>query len=73
MADRKTCPKCQGEMAPGSLREVTQYGGESPYVWAPADDAPFPLKGATPKRLRLAAYRCERCGYVEFYAVAPAG
>jgi uncharacterized Zn finger protein len=68
MSDTKACPKCGGKMPVGSLRDVGQYGGPSPFVWSPADDAPFPVKGAPAKRRQLVLYRCEGCGYVEVYA-----
>jgi len=68
MSDAKVCPKCSGSMAPGTLRERVQYGGASPYVWAPANDAPFPVKGAPTTRSEITIYRCEGCGYLEMYA-----
>ena len=68
MSEAKVCPKCSGSMAPGTLRERVQYGGASPYVWAPANDVPFPLKGAPATRRDIIIYRCEECGYLEMYA-----
>ena len=70
--DSRVCPKCNGDMAPGTLRERTQYGGSSPYVWAPVDDVPFPLKGAPTRRRDITVYRCEQCGYLEMYAPSTA-
>jgi len=61
------CPKCNGMMSPGSLKERTLYG-PSPYQWVPSDDAPFPLKGAVSNRHDISMYRCEKCGYLESYA-----
>jgi uncharacterized C2H2 Zn-finger protein len=68
MLELEECPRCGGGMKPGTLRERGQYGGSSPYVWAPMDDAPFPLKGAPTTRRDITLYRCERCGSVEMYA-----
>jgi hypothetical protein len=71
MTETHACPKCGGEMAPGSLRDRGQYGGPSPYVWSPADDDPFPLAKRPSKRLDIALQRCRQCGYLELYAAAP--
>ena len=68
MVESRTCPKCNGVMVPGMLRETGQYGGKSPYVWGPVDDVPFQLAKAPSTRADLALYRCEGCGYVELYA-----
>lgn len=72
MSDAKSCLRCSGGMAPGTLREIGQYGGNSPFVWAPLDDAPFPVKNAPIKRLGIVIYRCEKCGCLELYAPLPA-
>jgi len=61
------CPKCDGSMSPGSLKERTLYG-PSPYVWVPDDDASFPVKGAPSGRRDILVYRCANCGYLELYA-----
>ncbi|TAK13153.1 MAG: hypothetical protein EPO32_06245 [Anaerolineae bacterium] len=66
MAETKTCPKCGKNMQPGSLKEVGNYGN-SPYVWSPADDAPFPVAGAPSKRKSVMWFACEGCGFMELY------
>ena len=68
MADSNVCPKCGGNMAEGMLRKTGQYGGESPYIWAPVDDIPFALAGHPTGRAAIHIYRCEQCGFSEMYA-----
>lgn len=52
----KKCSKCGGEMEIGHLPGAFSWSaGKS--LWS--------IK----KPLRIFAYRCENCGYVEFYAV----
>ena len=34
MPEPKTCPKCNGQMKPGTLQQIGNYGN-SPFVWAP--------------------------------------
>ena len=43
MAELKSCSKCEGQMKPGTLQQVGNYGN-SPFVWAPEGEPPFPLK-----------------------------
>jgi len=68
MADEKVCPKCNGAMNPGTLRDRGQYSGASPYVWAPQDDIAFPLAGKPTGRADIVLYRCGQCGYLEMHA-----
>jgi predicted nucleic-acid-binding Zn-ribbon protein len=70
MVDAKLCPKCNGSMASGTLRNRGQFGGDSPHLWAPTDDAPFPLAGAPTRRADIVIYRCGQCGYLEMYATS---
>jgi predicted nucleic-acid-binding Zn-ribbon protein len=67
MTETKKCPKCDGEMAQGTMMEIGKYGN-SPFLFAPANEAPFPVKGAPVSRKNIIVFRCERCGYLEFYA-----
>jgi len=67
MPESKECSKCGGSMIAGYLKERTHYGN-SPYVWAPADDVAFPVKGVPSKRRDVVMYRCEKCGFLELYA-----
>ena len=67
MPDAKTCPKCNGQMQPGALQQIGNYGNP-PFVWAPEGEPSFPVKGATSPRKSLTVFRCEQCGYLEYYA-----
>jgi len=71
MADERECPKCGGTMTPGMLQKRGQYGN-SPLIWAPIDEPPFPLKDSPSKRCEIDVFRCQDCGFVEFYAERPA-
>jgi hypothetical protein len=55
MNEVKKCPKCNGEMKIGYLRDAP-YWRKGTSLWQ---------VGLGP---RVYAYRCERCGYVELYA-----
>jgi hypothetical protein len=68
MAESKTCPKCDGPMKIGTLQQVGNYGN-SPFVWAPEAESPFPVKGSSSPRKNLSVFRCENCGYLEYYAL----
>ena len=68
MADSTLCPKCAAAMTAGSLRERVQFGGASPYVWAPEQDVAFPLAGTPQGRADIIVYRCPQCGYLEMFA-----
>jgi hypothetical protein len=68
MPETKTCPKCNGQMSPGRLQQVGNYGN-SPFVWAPDGEPPFPVKGASSSRKDLTVFRCANCGYLEYYAL----
>ena len=68
MAESKACPKCNGPMKPGSPQQVGNYGN-SPFIWAPEGEPPFPVKGDATPRMNLTVYRCENCGYLEYYAL----
>ena len=57
MTDTKTCPKCNHEMEQGTLQQTGRFG-ETPFAWESADEF----------RIKLVAYCCKECGYVEFYA-----
>ncbi len=65
------CPKCQGEMNQGHVLDNT-YGGVLISSWQEGPPKTSFWGGLKiPKRyalLPLAAYRCQTCGYLEFYA-----
>ncbi len=65
------CPKCQGDMAQGHALDNT-YGGVLLSLWqlGPAKKSFWGgLKiSSRAALLPIAAFRCQTCGYVEFYA-----
>ncbi len=67
MDQSKHCPKCNGSMTPGYLKEIGNYGNPR-NVFAPADEPPFSVKDAPSPRREIIMYRCERCGFLEMYA-----
>jgi predicted nucleic-acid-binding Zn-ribbon protein len=67
MTDPKHCPKCGGAMQAGSLQTIGNYGN-SPFVFAPEGEPPFPVAGKPSARLDVIAHRCTGCGYLEWYA-----
>ncbi len=69
--DRPTCPRCAGEMEPGTLLDRGHYSSPEVPEWVETSpDRSFwsglKLKGLDKYPVR--AYRCEKCGYLELYA-----
>ena len=69
MTDLKICPKCEGTMSPGVMRQVGNYG-DSPYVWAPEKAIVFHQEVLPAGSFRIRIYRCTNCAYLEMYAAA---
>ncbi len=69
MTDMKVCPKCEGKMFPGFLRQIGNYGN-SPFVWTPQRAMPFDQQMLPTGSYAIRAYRCENCTHVEMYAPA---
>lgn len=66
MSDSKVCPKCDGQMERGGLR------GSKMSVWGAIKESTiFGVKvvDITSPLYMVEAHRCEKCGYVELYAV----
>lgn len=64
------CPKCGGTMEEGFVRDST-YGGHVESKWVEGDIQKsfwtgLKLKGRV--QHPITAHRCERCGFLEFYA-----
>lgn len=66
MEDKKTCPKCEGEMEEGFI--VDTWGrvghGSSKQEWG--NDRNF--IGQLKTKKQIATYRCTSCGFLESYA-----
>ncbi len=63
------CPKCQGFMVQGFVLDHT-YGSQMVSTWVqgePQRSFWSGLKGSGIE-LPIGAFRCDRCGYLEFYA-----
>jgi len=64
------CPKCQGEMMRGFILDFT-YGGMLIEKWhegAPQGSFWRGTKAPDDEGIPAAAFRCNTCGYLEFYA-----
>jgi hypothetical protein len=72
MADfHPRCPKCDKLMDRGHLPDAA-HGHVVLSSWAPGDPEPRRFFGGIKYHAKdvipLVAYRCPKCGYVEFYA-----
>ena len=71
--DQKTCPKCGGSLDPGRLANASQgvdclwFAGESPLSFNVWTGQVIPMDR---QRATVLGYRCQECGFVEFYAPA---
>ena len=68
------CPRCRGPMDLGFLMD--RADGSIPTVAQWVEGAPersfwTGLKTKGREAYPLTSYRCERCGYLEFYALPP--
>lgn len=67
----KCCSKCGGKMSAGTLIDQT-YGGALPEKWQPGEAKTSfwtGLKQDKQAQLQVATWRCDKCGYLESYAV----
>lgn len=72
MQQSKQCPKCAGAMGEGFVVDGI-HGGHAVSSWvagAPERSAWMGLKLGKRVRSEISAWRCERCGFLEHYAVA---
>lgn len=68
---RLACPRCHGPMEPGFIMDRGHYSVPDVAKWvegAPQRSFWRGLDTRDREVLPLASYRCEQCGYVEFYA-----
>jgi phage FluMu protein Com len=66
----KKCPKCQGAMEEGFIRDVT-HGATLPSEWyegTPEKSFWTGLKTSGRAHYEIRSFRCTRCGYLESYA-----
>jgi len=71
MRQSKECSKCGGRMTDGFLLDTT-HGGYQVGKWvegAPQKSFWVGLKLRGSKQVEITTWRCERCGYLESYAL----
>lgn len=67
-ADRRRCPKCNGEMVRGEFSSVANFGvTKEPHFVATYGWMQVKYDRATP----IDSYMCLKCGYIEFYGRSP--
>ena len=73
MKDDLTCPRCRGSMERGFVADKAHYSVPETQKWVegpPERSFWTGLKMKDRDVLPVATYRCERCGYLESYAIA---
>jgi hypothetical protein len=68
--DKLQCPKCKGEMVQGFVPDYT-YGGilvEGWHAGQPKKSIWTRTKAPAAAGVPLGAFRCQKCGFLEFYA-----
>jgi predicted nucleic-acid-binding Zn-ribbon protein len=64
------CPKCKTEMIEGFVLDRGHYNGKMKMVWVegqPEESFWSGLKTSDRDVLRVQAFRCSKCNYLEFY------
>lgn len=61
------CPKCDNEMEEGFIPDSGWFGTvvSTNLGWKPGNEESFSNIG---KKIKIKAYRCKDCGYLESYA-----
>jgi hypothetical protein len=70
MNEKVTCPKCNANMVQGFVPDYT-YGGRLVANWHEGQAKKSfwtQTKEPSTQGLPIGAFRCEKCGYLEFYA-----
>ncbi len=65
------CPKCEGAMTEGFIIDLA-HGAVRQATWQkgpPVKSFLYGIKQVRQDQLAVATYRCDRCGYLENYAV----
>lgn len=73
--ERLECPRCRGTLQRGFLLGTSEGGLRTAARWVQGTPEPSVWTGLRIKDrtvLTVTTYRCERCGYLESYAVAEA-
>lgn len=70
MAETSKCPKCAGEMSDGFIADYS-YGSVQPNKWVAGEPEKSFWSGTKigdKEQRGVTAFRCIKCGYLEFYA-----
>lgn len=73
MQKTTSCPKCQGSMTAGFIIDANMRGGTTVSTWqegAPQRSFWTGIKQRTDEQHPTTSYRCDRCGYLETYALS---
>ena len=68
----RACPKCQGRMTEGFIVDSGDYGAATVSTWqggAPRKSFWTGLKQDKKAQMQVATWRCDRCGFLENYAL----
>ena len=68
----RACPKCQGRMTEGFIVDSGDYGTASVSTWQggePKKSFWTGLKQDKKAQLQVTTWRCDRCGFLENYAL----
>ncbi|MDB5694029.1 MAG: hypothetical protein JWO81_3092 [Alphaproteobacteria bacterium] len=66
------CPKCDGRMSTGFILDIGHGGAVTVSKWqegAPQKSFWTGIKQRKEQQQEIATWRCERCGFLESYAV----
>ena len=67
------CPKCKGEMVQGFVPDFFQHGATYVEAWHPGQPKKSfwtRTKARVAEGVPIGAFRCRKCGFLEFYADA---
>ena len=68
----RACPKCQGRMTEGFIVDSGDYGTASVSTWQggePKKSFWTGLRQDKKAQLQVTTWRCDRCGFLENYAL----
>ena len=68
----RECPKCQGRMTEGFIVDSGDYGTASVSTWQggePKKSFWTGLKQDKKAQIQVTTWRCDRCGFLENYAL----
>ena len=71
MRPSNRCPRCDGSMSPGFIVDKADRSA-SVSSWQPGEPRKslwFGVKQSKKEQIEMTTMRCERCGYLEHYAL----